>query len=201
LGRLLAEDPEGAPESRQVLRAAVASGNARVEALAAHLLTLLDEGSRVERFAPPADMNLRCMTAATQGAFHLCEFLPRPQSFDDWTEIVTVTAILGPSAPSPRDRMESSRGDIETRLIDGHLEWEVIAESPSELIYESTVEGDGAALDQTEIVRSLRTESGLHTIQHAIRGEVARARAAREERLSTLRGASVALRDPPTVEP
>jgi tetratricopeptide (TPR) repeat protein len=201
LGRLIAEDPARWPEARDILRAATASSNQRVAAAAAHLIDSINEAERIECFAPSETTTWRCISSVVQGAFRLHEFLLVGQSLDDWTEILTITTLSDSTAPTPRARMDAIRSDIESKIIDGCLEWEVILESPTELIYQSTLAGDAAALDQTEITRILHTPTGLHTIQHAMRGDLDQTHAIRGERLARLRDASLSRRDPPTAEP
>jgi tetratricopeptide (TPR) repeat protein len=188
LGRLLGEDPTRWPEARQALEAAVATGDDRVIEVAANLLPQLDPSGLPERLVPVLDDSWQCVKVASQDGFYIEEYLPASESMSDWSTIVTATQIVAPL--SPGDYMSLVRRQFEGSVIDGRLSWEVLTETENELLYESTVEDDIAAMDQNEVSRIVRHGDRLFTIQHSMRGDLALAAKEKPVRLELLRSAS-----------
>ena len=186
LGRLLAEDPARRAEGRTMLEKATASSDTTVATAAVKLLDSLDEMESVEYLKPALGAGWRCVSAATQGAFHLQEYLPEGQSTDDWSEIVSVKRLEAGANLTPQVYLDAIRRDIESRIIDGKLSWETVSDAGNEVIYESALEDDVASQNQSELVRIVREPSALHTVQHAVRGENVHLHNDRDARLALL---------------
>lgn len=167
--------------------------------LAAQTVADLAEFETPEWLVPSLDEDWQCVKSATQANFHIQEYLPAGQTTGDWAKIVTVTRIARADV-TPQAYMELLRRAIEGKVVDGRLSWEVLSSSEDQLIYESTLEDDVAAQDQTELVRIVRRGTTLHTLQYAVRGDLALAARAKTSRLTLLRSADFERRPPPVAE-
>lgn len=188
LGRLLGEHADRWDDARGVLEAARNSGDPRVVALADNLLSRLDVSTIPERLVPILDDTWRCARVASQGGFYIEEYLPVSETSGNWTAIVTAVQLAQPDM-TPLVYMDALRQDVESTVNDGRLAWQVIERSDAELIYESEISGDVATVDQNELSRIVQHNGRIYTIQHAIRGDLARARKEKARRLATLRNA------------
>jgi len=184
LGRLLDEDVNRWADARQALEAAINTGDPRVIGPAANLQSQLDVSQLPERLIPILDGSWRCTRAVAHGAVYVEEYLPGSETTDDWTVIVTAMQIASPNL-TPQAYMEAVRQDFESNVIDGHLLWQVLEQTETELIYESEIANDIVNLDQNEVSRIVHRNERLYTIQHAIRGDLARARSEQPQRLAT----------------
>jgi tetratricopeptide (TPR) repeat protein len=197
LGRLLAAEVNRWAEARQALEAAIHTGDPRVVGPATNLRSQLDVSQLSERLIPKLDDKWRPTRVVAQGAYYLEEYLTLSESTDDWTAIVTATQIASPNL-SPHAYMNAIRQDLEGSVIDGRLSWQVLEQTETELIYESEIADDVVNLDQNEVSRIVRRNEQLYTIQHAMRGNLARARSERPKRLAMLHAAGFELAPAPS---
>jgi tetratricopeptide (TPR) repeat protein len=188
LGRLLAANVNRWADARQVLEEAIRSGDPRVVGPATNLQSQLECAHLPERLIPKMNDDWRPTRVVAQGVYYLEEYLPGSETTDDWTAIVTATQIANPDL-TPQSYMDAVRRTFEGDVVDGRLSWSILGQTETELIYESDIADDVANLDQNEISRIVRRNGQLYTIQHAIRGELARARADRPRRLALLHAA------------
>ncbi len=188
LGRLLAEEVDRWDDARLVLEAAIHEGDPRVVGPATNLLSNLDVSQMPERLIPIFKDKWNVTRVFAQGAYYLEEYLPAWETANDWTAIVTVTQIASPSL-TPKAYVDAIRQNLEGNVIDGHLSLNILEQTETELIYESEIADDVAQLDQNEVTRIVRRNERLYTIQHAIRGDLSRAREERPARVAFLRAA------------
>lgn len=188
LGRLIAENPNRWDDAREALELAMSTGDEQVKGAAANLIGQLDESRFAERLIPALDETWRCIRSASQGQFYIEEYLPQEQTTANWSAIVTATQIARPGL-TPRAYMDIIKQDFERSVVDGRLSWEILEHTEDEMIYESTIRDDVAAMDQDELSRIVRRNERLFTIQHAVRGDLISAARERPWRLELLRSA------------
>lgn len=188
LGRLLGEDVNRWADARQALEDAVNTGDPRVTGPANNLLLQLDVSQLPERLIPTLDDSWRCTRAISQGAFYIEEYFTGSETADNWTALVTATQNVVPNI-TPQAYMDAIRQDFENNVIDGELSWQILEQTETELIYESEISGDVANPDQNEVSRIVYRNDRFYTVQHAIRGDLARAGSEKPQRLAMLRAA------------
>jgi hypothetical protein len=132
-----------------------------------------------------------CITSkwSAEGVFE--ERVPEGESAGTWSQMVTTVSIAAAQEWPLEAYAQSSRESIQARLVDGTLTWRTIQESPSDLLYDWTLEDDATAVDQLEVVHVLRGRSGLHAVHFAARGELRDLESPRDAWVARLRRASV----------
>ena len=70
-------------------------------------------------------------------SFHLEEYLRTGERSETWQEIVTVTRRMLGEDVSLATMAATLRALIESELVDGRLDWRVLSDDGTELVYES----------------------------------------------------------------
>jgi hypothetical protein len=123
--------------------------------------------------------------AADDGHQTITEAVPEGQTLENWREMITIQAFddRGP-ASTPRATMESLDAQMRTR--GGQVEWNVIEEEASSILYEWTLHGAPGHEDQGEIARLMQGHDTLHRAAYAYKGLPLSAER-RESRIALLR--------------
>jgi hypothetical protein len=128
------------------------------------------------------------------------EYLLPEESADNWTQILTAKRFSN-SQQTPTAHLEDLKQTFATRTIDGSLDCKILEQSATELFCEITLQDDVATADYDELVRVVAHSGTLHTIQHAMRGDLNRAISERSVRLQLLRSAVFEREPMPAVAP
>jgi hypothetical protein len=116
------------------------------------------------------------------------EVVPRGQTVENWTELVTMQSSARKKHPAPRQAVDETKVKLAARCPG--VVWNEIEAKRDDILYEWRITGCGTEPDQQEIARYLASKSTVFRIAYSVKGKQM-SDADRQQWISRLRAAKL----------